>query len=241
MCTQRSASQGALGGSPVTTVTTVTPVTPPRRIRPHSPTGSMSDIPRTPSWRSMPCSEGESNGYLFPMDQSPTDNIVRGLPSTPPYQLSPSSSQCAVKGSPIATPQRQLQPPFSPSRPSLNSSQSRSLHSMEVLLGHEEASSSAHAEWTPEMHAVIFDPVRRSRQERRNAFVPDQKSRRQTARVPQSSPPGLHTIDTTGLPVLTRTETSARSEGQTQESASRPSHSRVREGLRRLSHGFRRK
>ncbi|KAJ6072016.1 hypothetical protein N7499_010030 [Penicillium canescens] len=240
MCTQRPACQGALGGSPFTAVTTVTPITPPCRIRPHSPTGSMRDIPRTPSWRSIPCSEGESNGYLFPMDHSPTDNIVQGLPSTPPYQLSP-SSQCAVRGSPIATPQRQLLPPFSPSRTSLNSNQLPSLHSMEVLLGHDEEASSAQAEWTPEMHASILGPVRRSRQERRNAFVPEQKSRRQTTRVPQSSPPGLLTIDTTGLPVLTGTEKSAHSGGQTQESASRPSRSRVREGLRRLSHGFRRK
>ena len=241
LCTQRSASQDAPRGSPVAAVASVAPVTPPRRIRPHSPTGSMSGIPRTPSWRSLPCSEGESNGYMFPMDHSPTDNIVRGLPSTPPYQLSSSSSQYAVRGSPITTPQRQFLPPFSPSRPSLSSSRSRSLHSMEALMERYEEASSAQAEWTPEMHAIIFDPVRRSRQERRNAFGPEHNSRRQTIRAPQSSPPDLLTIDTTGLHLLTRTETSARSGGQTQVSAPRPSRSRVREGLRRLSHGFRRK
>jgi hypothetical protein len=174
------------------------------------------------------------------MDDSPTDNIVRGLPSTPPYQLSPSSSQCAVRGSPITIPHCQFLPPFPPSRSSLSSSQLRSLHSMEVLMEHDEAPS-AQAEWTPEMHAIIFDPVRRSRQERRNAFGPEHSSRRQTTRAPQTSPPDLLAINTTGLHLLTRTETSAHSGSQTQESAPRTSRSRVREGLCRLSHGFRRK
>ncbi|OQD90034.1 hypothetical protein PENANT_c002G10265 [Penicillium antarcticum] len=256
MCTQRSASQGAVTRTPVTPVsptrflvtrgtpvtparaTPVTPITPARRIRPYSPTSSLNDDPVTPPWYPIPDSDSESKGYFGKMDDSPTDNIVRTLPIGLPYQVSPSSTQGAAGGTQFVPSRRQLLPPFSP-RPSFSSNGPRSFPTMEGIMKSKEESAVALTEWTPEMYAIIADTTPRSREERRNAFGPEYSSRRRNTRVSQASPIELLNIDTTGLNVLTRTEVSVPK--MSMAVPARCAHSRVREGLRKLTNGFRRK
>jgi hypothetical protein len=253
MSTQRSAAQGTLRGSPAASATPVTstPVTPIylvphtpvalvnplRRIRPYSPTGSTSEEPVTPPFCPVQYSGSGSSGFFGQMDDSPTDNIVRALPFTPPHQLSSSSTQEATRGSQITSPQRQMLPSLSPSGLSPRASRSHSLQTMEAIMGPDEETKDA---WTPEMHAIISDPTR-SRQERRNAFSPEHNARNRSTHTARSSTTDLKAIEMPGLGILTRCEATApfESEGRGFDRLFARFH--MRDSLRRLSPWLRRK